>query len=589
MESLFTYLTQSVLISGGFLAIYHLFLKRDTFFTENRLFLLSGLVLSLTFPLIKIQRTIVAAKPMIINSTVTSQTNMLVNPTDTVFTLENSLLGLYLLVCSILMVRFVLQLGSLKKLAAKAKMWREHPYLHVETEKKITPFSFFNYLFYNPSLFSSSELNTVLAHEKVHARQFHTLDILLLELLKIVFWFNPVLWLYKPAIKQNLEFLADKHTLENTEDKKQYQYLMLKQALDHQNFKLTNSFYNSLIKKRIVMLNQNQSKRISVFKTLLVLPLLGLFLVSFSIENVYQYTNEDSIESALEDKSVELTIDKNTSNDELDKIKSDLAKDGIDFSYTAVRNDNKEIVELSLQLSGKNGKGEKFSGNYTTNSNGPIDPVAVLYDDDANLVSFGNMMHKKIKIHKMDGDKMHWTTEDDEKDIIIKKVDGIKKIIVNGKEVSPEEFEEMEINVDVDEFGEDENGITIHSKDGHVKKKVEIQIEEDGDGKNFMVIRDTDKKSVVKKGKHVFIMKDSDDEDDIEVMGKNGSFFFIDTDGGEEPLFYLDGKKVKAEDIKKLSPDTIKSMEVLKGDEAIEKYGKKAKDGVVVITTKKGN
>ena len=588
MESIFTYLAQSVLISGGFLAIYHLFLKRDTFFTENRLFLLSGLVLSLIFPLIKIQRTIVATKPLIINASTGNQTNTLANPVETAFTLENILLGIYLLVCLVLLVRFLLQLSSLKKLAAQAKMWREHPYLHVETEKKITPFSFFNYLFYNPKLFSPTELNTVLAHEKVHARQFHTLDILLLELLKIVFWFNPVLWLYKPAIKQNLEFLADKHTLENAADKKDYQYLMLKQAVDHQNFRLTNSFYNSLIKKRIVMLNQNQSKRISVFKTLLVLPLLGLFLVSFSIENVYQYTNEDGIESALEDKSVELTIDKDTSNDELDKIKSDLAKDGIDFSYTAVRNDNKEIVELSLQLSGKNGKGEKFSGNYTTNSDGPIDPVAVLYDDDANLVSFGSMAHKKIKIHKMDGDKIHWTT-DDEKDIIIKKVDGTKKIIVNGKEVSPEEFEEMEINVDVDEFGEDENGIIIHSKDGHVKKKVEIQIEEDGDGKNFMVIRDTDKKNVVKKGKHVFIVKDSDDEDDIEVMGNNGSFFFINTDDGEEPLYYLDGKKVKAEEIKKLSPDTIKSMEVFKGDQAIEKYGKKAKDGVVVITTKKGN
>jgi Antirepressor regulating drug resistance, predicted signal transduction N-terminal membrane component len=588
MESVFTYLAQSVLISGGFLTIYHLFLKRDTFFTENRLFLLSGLVLSLTFPLIKIQRTIITTKPLIINASTGNQTNALANPVETAFTLENILLGIYLLVSLVLLVRFLLQLSSLKKLAAQAKMWREHPYLHVETEKKITPFSFFNYLFYNPKLFSPTELNTVLAHEKVHARQFHTLDILLLELLKIVFWFNPVLWLYKPAIKQNLEFLADKHTLENATDKKDYQYLMLKQAVDHQNFRLTNSFYNSLIKKRIVMLNQNQSKRISVFKTLLVLPLLGLFLVSFSIENVYQYTNEDSIESALEDKSVELTIDKDTSNDELDKIKSDLAKDGIDFSYTAVRNDNKEIVELSLQLSGKNGKGEKFSGNYTTNSDGPIDPVAVLYDDDANLVSFGSMAHKKIKIHKMDGDKIHWTT-DDEKDIIIKKVDGTKKIIVNGKEVSPEEFEEMEINVDVDEFGEDENGIIIHSKDGHVKKKVEIQIEEDGNGKNFMVIRDTDKKSVVKKGKHVFIVKDSDDEDDIEVMGNNGSFFFINTDDGEEPLYYLDGKKVKAEEIRKLSPDTIKSMEVFKGDEAIKKYGKKAKDGVVVITTKKGN
>ncbi|NDV44315.1 M56 family metallopeptidase [Flagellimonas sediminis] len=562
MESMFIYLAQSALISGGFLAIYHLFLKRDTFFTENRLFLLSGLVLSLTFPLIKIQRTIIATKPLIINSSAASQGNALINSAETAFTLENILLALYLLVSSIMMVRFILQLGSLKKLATHAKMWREHPYLHVETEKKITPFSFFNYLFYNPKLFSPTELNTVLAHEKVHARQFHSLDILLLELLKIAFWFNPVLWLYKPAIKQNLEFLADHHTLKSAESKKDYQYLMLKQAVDHQNFKLSNSFYNSLIKKRIVMLNQDQSKRISVFKTLLVLPLLGLFLVSFSIENVYQYTNGDSIESVLEDKSVELTIDKDTSNDELDKIKSDLAKDGIDFSYTAVRNDNREIVELSLQISGKNGKGEKFSGNYTTNSDGPIDPVAVLYDDDANLVSFGSMMHKKIKIRKMDSDKVHWTT-DDNTEIVIRKDDSKRVVIRNGKQLSDDEIEEMEI--------EKGTAVFVTSDDeGEVSRKIKV-------------------KRLKKDGGHVMIIKDSDEDEDIEVMGNNGSFFFIDTDGGEEPLYYLDGKKVKAEEIKKLSPDTIKSMEVLKGDEAIEKYGKKAKDGVVVITTKKGD
>ena len=84
------------------------------------------------------------------------------------------------------------------------------------------------------------------------------------------------------------------------------------------------------------------------------------------------------------------------------------------------------------------------------------------------------------------------------------------------------------------------------------------------------------------------IIKDSDDKEDIEVIGDDNSFFYIDTDGDNEPLFYVDGKKVKREDIKKLDPGTIESMKVLKGDQAIEKYGKKAKDGVVEITIKKG-
>ena len=562
MEPILSYFTQSALISGGFLAIYHLFLKRDTFFTENRVFLLAGLVLSLTFPLIKIQRTIVTAKPIFVNTSGASTSVHTITDSGSWLTLESMLLAIYILVCTFMLVRFLVQLGSLKKLAANAKTWKERPFLHVETEKKISPFSFFNYIFYNPSLFSPTELDTVLIHEKVHARQYHTLDILLLEILRIFFWFNPVLWLYKPAIKQNLEFLADRHAVQIAEDKKKYQYLMLRQVVDNQNFRLTNSFYNSLIKKRIVMLNQNQSKRISVFKTLLVLPLLGLFLVSFSVENVYRYTNEDNIDSIMDDKSVELTIDKDTTNDELDKIKSDLAQDGIDFSYTSVRNDSKEIVELSLQISGKNSKGEKFSGNYSSNSDGPIDPITVLYDDDANLVSFGSMSHKKIKIHKMDGDKIHWTS-DDKTEIVIRKDDAKKMVIVNGKQLSDDEMEEMEI----------ENGTSIFissDDDDEVSKKIKVR-------------------RMKKDGGHVMIMRDSDDDEDIEVIGGESSFFYIDTDGGEEPLYYLDGKKVKAEDVKKLSPDTIESINVLKGDKAIEKYGKKAKDGVIEITTKKGN
>ena len=130
-------------------------------------------------------------------------------------------------------------------------------------------------------------MQSVLEHEKVHARQYHTLDIMLLEVLRVFFWFNPVLWLYKSAVRQNLEYLADHFAIESATDKKSYQYLMLKQAVNTQEYTLANSFYNSLIKKRIVMLNQNQSKKINVLKTLVVAPLLGLLLVSFNIEENY--------------------------------------------------------------------------------------------------------------------------------------------------------------------------------------------------------------------------------------------------------------------------------------------------------------
>ena len=154
---------------------------------------------------------------------------------------------------------------------------------------------FFNYIFYNPSLFEPNELHSVLEHEKVHARQFHTLDILLLEVLKIFFWFNPVLWFYKSAVKQNLEYLADHFAIANAGDKKSYQYLMLKQAVEIQEYTLANSFYNSLIKKRIVMLNKSKSKQVKLVKYALLIPIVFGILI---------YTSSAQVDSAKLDTSV---------------------------------------------------------------------------------------------------------------------------------------------------------------------------------------------------------------------------------------------------------------------------------------------
>ncbi|WP_375325114.1 M56 family metallopeptidase [Flagellimonas sp. GZD32] len=576
MEAILIYLLKSAAILGGFLAVYFLFLRRDTLFAQNRLFLLSGLVLSLLFPLIKIKRTVVREKPEFldavnIGSTSTTQT------IQSIWSTENMVIGLYLIVTTFLLIRFILRLSQLKSLANDAVIWRESTFLHIETQKKINPFSFFNYIFYNPRIFASDELKTILEHEKVHARQLHSLDILFLEVLKIIFWFNPLLWLYKLAVSQNLEYLADHFAIKSTSDKKAYQYLMLKQAVEQPGYQLTNSFYNSLIKKRIVMLNQNQSKKSNAFKTLLILPLLGLFLVSFATETVYTYAEPNVDDMLFKDKTVELIIDKNTTDDQLDKMKKDLAADDIDFSYTTVRNDAKEIIEVSIQISGKSSKGESFSSNYNSNSDGPIDPINVFYDDDANMVSIGSGKKHKIRIHKMDGDAT-WTSSD-EKEIVIKKVDGTKKVIVKT-----EDGEEKEIKIHINS---DEDNALFISDEGEKEHVIVKKINTTGEDGNIVVIRDSDDKSTVKKGGHVFITRDSDDDEDIEVLGKQNGFFYFDTDGKDSPLFYIDGKKVKSDDVKKLDPSDIKSMNVFKGDKAIDKYGKKAKDGVIEITTKK--
>ena len=185
MEALLIYFLKSALIMGGFLAVYHLFLKKETHFMENRLFLVAGLLFSLVFPWIKIQNTVLVDKPFLISANGTVSSNTTATIDTGIINLENVAWIVYLTVFSVLLIRFSLQLYALKKLEKNANVWKEHPYLHIETEKKISPFSFFRHIFYNPSLFDPKELGVILAHEKAHARQLHTLDILLLEILVV--------------------------------------------------------------------------------------------------------------------------------------------------------------------------------------------------------------------------------------------------------------------------------------------------------------------------------------------------------------------------------------------------------------------
>ncbi len=112
----------------------------------------------------------------------------------------------------------------------------------------------------------------------------------------------------------------------------------------------------------------------------------------------------------------------------------------------------------------------------------------------------------------------------------------------------------------------------------------EMEIHEGGEHEKHIKII----KSEGGKGKNVFIIKDSDDEEDIEIIEGDGeAFFFMDSEKGEKPLYIVDGKEVNEKKFKSISPKEIATVNVWKGDKAIEKYGKKAKDGVVEITTKK--
>ncbi|NNK75992.1 MAG: M56 family metallopeptidase, partial [Maribacter sp.] len=492
METVLIYLLKVSGILTIFYLAYQAFLKRETFFSINRQFLISGIVTALLLPFVSLTNYIeIEATPINLVATQTAMATPIVEVRA--FNWTALLFGIYSAGLLIFSTKFIVQLLSLFKLIKRNKIAKQGKFYHVETHKNIAPFSFFNHIFYNPTMYSPSELSAILKHEKAHSSQWHSIDVILSYLVAIGTWMNPFSWLYQNKIKQNLEFLADESATKEVMSVKKYQYTLLKVSGNQFFTPIVNNFYNSLIKKRIVMLNKSKSNKRNILKIALILPILAIFLVSFNTKDVYipiEYKNGVSLNTESTSEIIEITIDKNTTDKQLSEIKKDLAKKGVDFSYTVVHNSKNEITDISIDFSVKkeNGKTVRSSSNFN-NGDDPIDPIHIFYDEDTNSISMGSKKHMYNGIHKEihidtdeDTDKTIWVHADNEGDelktIEIREENGKETIRVNGKKVTRKEFDAMK------------------DKDGIHKKRIKI-INSDND-----------------KEKNVFIMKMSDDEED---------------------------------------------------------------------------
>jgi hypothetical protein len=176
--------------------------------------------------------------------------------------------------------RLLLQWYSFRRMAQKAALISRGDINLYSVGGDMASFSFANAIYLNTTDYTETELAAIVKHEYVHVRQKHTIDIVLAELICIVNWYNPFVWLLRGAIRQNLEFIADSTVLQHGADKKAYQYLLLK-VVGVPQFRIANAFNFSSLKKRIVMMNKIKSARVHLFKFLFVLPLVAILLLAF--------------------------------------------------------------------------------------------------------------------------------------------------------------------------------------------------------------------------------------------------------------------------------------------------------------------
>lgn len=307
METLFIYLIKASGLIGLFYLAYLLLLRKETFFNSNRWFLLAGLITSVVLPLVVFTK-IIWVEP-------TPTTFDWSNIPMTTTTVENAAFEInwylvFVLVYSTGILGFLIQFAfdfySLYKVLKGKTIQQEDHFKFIDITENIAPFSFFNCIVYNSSLYSSDELQNILEHEKVHSQQKHSFDVVLSRLFCVFFWFNPLIWLYKKAIVQNLEFIADSGASMKISDKKAYQLTLLKITTQENCVTITNHFYQSLIKKRIIMLNQNQSKKWHSWKYITVFPALVCFVFLFQIEVIAQERETQKPENETKSETVDL-------------------------------------------------------------------------------------------------------------------------------------------------------------------------------------------------------------------------------------------------------------------------------------------
>jgi TonB family protein len=267
MNAYVNYLLEANLGLGIFLLAYTLFLRTETDFRIKRGFLVTGMISSTLFPLLHISTTekILPALADYIPTTwlpefvVTGQGSAAAG-TQSNFDLWMSINLVYCAGLIMMLGLFLIRLFMLLKLIARSAATRYNRFLVAESSENRSSFSFFRFIFIGQAdKLSADEKQQIIDHEAVHVRQYHSLDILSLQVLRIFFWFNPLLRIYKKTLVQLHEFEADARAVRNR-DVDNYCSLLAKVALLSADFTLANHFSNSLTVKRIEMMRSIKNK-----------------------------------------------------------------------------------------------------------------------------------------------------------------------------------------------------------------------------------------------------------------------------------------------------------------------------------------
>ncbi len=273
------------------LAIYHLLLEREKMHVFNRVYLLFSLIFSLVIPFITIEVIEKMTKPFIQNNAIQINQGSIAFVEETNY-LPILLWSIYGLITFLLSIRFI---RNILKITSRIKSNTKTDYKNAKLvllKEEALPHTFLNNIFINETDFNNKKIEAeLLSHELTHVTQKHTFDILFIEILKTIFWFNPVFIFYKKAIQLNHEFLADEKVVTSYDNVPFYQNLLLSKANNNSAYYLTSNLNYSLTKKRLIMMTKTTSQTKAILKKIALIPFIFGLVFFLCFKTIAQESN----------------------------------------------------------------------------------------------------------------------------------------------------------------------------------------------------------------------------------------------------------------------------------------------------------
>jgi TonB-dependent SusC/RagA subfamily outer membrane receptor len=631
MITLAWYLLKVIICSGILCGYYFLALRNKAFHRWNRFFLLASVVLALAVPLMKINifQNPDSEKGTMIQmlQTISYGDEVVIEYSRSGFHMNSeNLAGLsYVLISAVFLAIFMIAFYKITRLKKKYPETKIEDISFINTNAKGTPFSFFNAIFWNNAIdLHSRSGQQIFNHEIAHVKEKHSYDKIFMNIVLIIFWINPFFWLIRKELFMIHEFIADQEALEDN-DLNAFAEMILQTVYPGQNFSLTNTFFYSPLKRRILMLTKNKNPKVNYLSRLLVLPLAAIVFFAFTLK----VKNTENYKMAYEGKTITVVLDAGHGGDDhgassasglsekdiaLSIVKKITALNSNDHIRILLTRDNDETVSVKDRVNFAKSKGaDMFISIHMDaeekNMNHDKNGISVLIDKNNNSVMLASALINELK--------KSYKTEDN----IRARIKGVWVLDAN---TCPAAMIECGYLTNTD----DEAFFTSNDNQEKVAKNILAAID------NFAVKQketnapttalDTIPKMYYKNKKVTSLevnqskvkvtYADGSKETITKSEAEKRGFKFpppppppaSPTAGTPPPpppappvppappalppnaLYVVDGKIISVAQAKKIDPNNIASMNVLKGESATAKYGEKGKNGVIEITNKNG-